>query len=77
MYVEKKPLAFPLVGLRKREYVYGKWHIDAVDTVKDFSVLSRLVVEKAGFSKLEADYADQVMASDELSIAGYYYLQPL
>ena len=57
--------------------MHGQWHIDAVDAAEDLSVLSRLVVEESGFSKLEADCADQVMASDELSIAGCHYLQPL
>ena len=40
-------------------------------------MLSCFVAKEAGLHKLEADYADQVIPSDELSIAGYHYLQPL
>jgi hypothetical protein len=75
--VEKEPLAFPLVGLRKREHVHGQWQVDTVDAAEDLSVLSRFVVEEAGFSKLKADCPDQVVASNELSIAGRRYLQSL
>jgi len=75
--VEKEPLAFPLIGLREREHVHRQWHVDAVDAIEDLRVLSRFVVEEAGFGKLKTDCPDQVMASDKLSITRCYYLQPL
>ena len=57
--------------------MHGYWHVDAIDTAKDFFMLSRFVVEEAGLSKLKADGPDQVMASDKLSITRYHYLQAL
>lgn len=75
--VEKEPLALPLVSIRETEYIYRQWYIYTIDAVEDLYMLSCFVAKEAGLHKLEADYADQVIPSDELSIAGYHYLQPL